>query len=68
MALRFPNLLITATFGTLSAQLSLRADAVALKIDEVAERRGTEPRSAGKTASGESRQITRPDIPAARRR
>jgi hypothetical protein len=34
MAFRFPDLLITATFGALSAQLSLRAEAAELNIDE----------------------------------
>lgn len=34
MAFRFPDLLITATFGALSAQLSLRADANERSIDE----------------------------------
>jgi hypothetical protein len=32
MALRFPHLLITATFGSLSAHLSLRADAAEIRI------------------------------------
>jgi hypothetical protein len=35
MAFRFPDLLITATFGTLSAQLSLRAEANERSIDAV---------------------------------
>ena len=36
MALKFPDLLITATFGPLSAQLSLRADAKERNTDELA--------------------------------
>jgi hypothetical protein len=32
MAFRFPHLLITASFGSLSAHLSLRADAAEVKI------------------------------------
>jgi hypothetical protein len=34
MAFRFPDLLITATFGALSAQLSMRAEANARNVDE----------------------------------
>jgi hypothetical protein len=35
MAFRFPHLLITATFGALSAELSLRAEAAPLEIGEL---------------------------------
>ena len=34
MAFRFPDLLITATFGPLSAQMSLRGEAHERSIDE----------------------------------
>jgi hypothetical protein len=35
MAFKFPHLLVTATFGSLSAYLSVRADAAEVKIGKL---------------------------------